>query len=63
MLSLRDLTYTEIAIRIILSVLFGGILGMESGMKNRGAGLRTYMLGGRSLDQRLRGTCPRHRAL
>lgn len=44
MLSLRDLTYTEIAIRIILSVLFGGILGMERGMKNRGAGLRTYML-------------------
>ena len=39
MLSLRDLTYTEIAIRIILSVLFGGILGMERGMKNRGAGL------------------------
>ena len=29
MLSLRDLTYTEIATRIILSVLFGGILGME----------------------------------
>lgn len=44
MLSLRDLTYTEIATRIILSVLFGGILGMERGMKNRGAGLRTYML-------------------
>lgn len=44
MLSLRDLTYTEIAIRIVLSVLFGGILGMERGMKNRGAGLRTYML-------------------
>ena len=43
MLSLRDLTYTEIAIRIILSVLFGGILGMERGMKNRGAGLRTYI--------------------
>lgn len=42
MLSLRDLTYTEIATRIILSVLFGGILGMERGMKNRGAGLRTY---------------------
>ena len=36
MLSLRDLTYTEIATRIILSVLFGGILGMERGMKNRG---------------------------
>ena len=44
MLSLRDLTYNEIAIRIILSVLFGGILGMEHGMKNHGAGLRTYML-------------------
>ena len=27
MLRLRDLTYTEIAIRIILSILFGGILG------------------------------------
>ena len=39
MLSLRDLTYTEIAIRIILSVLFGDILGMERGMKNHGVGL------------------------
>ena len=44
MLSLRDLTYTEIATRIILSVLFGGILGMEHGMKNHEVGLRTYML-------------------
>lgn len=44
MLSLRDLTYIEIAIRIILSVLFGDILGMERGMKNHGVGLRTYML-------------------
>lgn len=44
MLSIRELTYTAIAIRILLSVLLGGMIGMERGLKNRPAGLRTYML-------------------
>ena len=31
-------------LRIILSLILGGILGLERGMKNRPAGFRTYML-------------------
>ena len=41
---LRDLNLFSILIRICLSVLVGGILGMERGKKNRPAGLRTYIL-------------------
>ena len=44
MLTLRTLTYTSMALRILLAILLGGIIGMERGMKNRPAGLRTYML-------------------
>ena len=33
-----------IVIRILVSVVLGGIIGLERGMKNRPAGLRTYML-------------------
>ena len=42
--TVRALTYSSVTIRIFLSVLLGGIVGMERGMKNRPAGLRTYML-------------------
>jgi len=41
---LRDLNVVSISLRIILSVLIGGILGIERGTKNRPAGLRTYIL-------------------
>ncbi|MDD5863363.1 MAG: MgtC/SapB family protein [Firmicutes bacterium] len=44
MLELRELTVTGIVLRILVSVVLGGIIGMERGMKNRPAGLRTYML-------------------
>lgn len=44
MLTFRPLTYTAIALRVVLAVILGGIIGMERGMKNRPAGLRTYML-------------------
>jgi len=44
MLTLRALTYASMALRILLAILLGGIIGMERGMKNRPAGLRTYML-------------------
>ena len=44
MLTLRTLTYTSMVLRILLAILLGGIIGMERGMKNRPAGLRTYML-------------------
>ncbi len=40
----RELTMTAIAVRIFLAVLIGGVLGFERGLKNRPAGLRTYML-------------------
>ena len=43
-MELREVTYLAVAIRIFAAVLIGGILGMERGMKNRPAGLRTYML-------------------
>lgn len=44
MLPVREVTYTAIALRLILSALLGGLIGMERGLKNRPAGLRTYML-------------------
>lgn len=44
MAHLRDLNLVSILLRICLSVLVGGILGMERGKKNRPAGLRTYIL-------------------
>ncbi|MBQ2650411.1 MAG: MgtC/SapB family protein [Clostridia bacterium] len=44
MLTLRTLTYSSMALRILLAILLGGVIGMERGMKNRPAGLRTYML-------------------
>ena len=44
MLTIRELTLGSIAIRILVSIVLGGIIGVERGMKNRPAGLRTYML-------------------
>lgn len=41
---LRDLNFISILFRIFLSVLIGGILGVERGKKNRPAGLRTHIL-------------------
>jgi putative Mg2+ transporter-C (MgtC) family protein len=41
---LREVTYLAVILRIVTAVVFGGILGMERGLKNRPAGLRTYML-------------------
>lgn len=41
---MHELTYLEIAIRIFLAILLGGALGLERGLKNRPAGMRTYML-------------------
>lgn len=44
MLELRELTMTGIIVRILVAIILGGIIGLERGMKNRPAGLRTYML-------------------
>lgn len=40
----RDLTIWSLLIRLGLSMLLGGILGIERGQKRRAAGFRTYML-------------------
>ena len=40
----REVTYLAVALRILAAVMIGGLLGIERGMKNRAAGLRTYML-------------------
>lgn len=40
----RELNILSITIRIILSLLIGGIMGIERGRKNRPAGFRTYIL-------------------
>lgn len=40
----REVTYLSVVIRIICAVIVGGIIGIERSIKNRPAGLRTYML-------------------
>ena len=41
---LREVTLLSVVVRIFAAALVGGLLGMEREMKNRAAGLRTYML-------------------
>lgn len=41
---LRDVTWISVIIRILVAFLLGGALGVERGLKQRPAGLRTYML-------------------
>ena len=43
-MELRELTYLAVGLRPLVALIMGGILGLERGMKNRPAGLRTYML-------------------
>ncbi len=43
-LILRNVTYLSILLRPLCALIIGGIIGLERGMKNRPAGLRTYML-------------------
>lgn len=42
--TLRELTVVSAVVRIIVSVILGGIIGFERGLKNRPAGFRTYIL-------------------
>ena len=44
MFELRELTLLSVLLRILTAVFLGGAIGLERGMKNRPAGLRTYML-------------------
>lgn len=39
-----EISLTHVAVRIAIALLLGGILGMERGLKQRPAGLRTHML-------------------
>lgn len=41
---LREVTYLAVALRILAAAFLGGMMGLERGLKNRAAGLRTYML-------------------
>ena len=43
-MGLRELTYLAVVLRITVAFLLGGILGLERGLKQRPAGLRTHML-------------------
>ena len=41
---LREVTILAVVLRILAAVIVGGLIGLERGLKNRPAGLRTYML-------------------
>ncbi len=41
---LREVTYFAVILRILAAAILGGFMGLERGLKNRAAGLRTYML-------------------
>ncbi len=41
---LRELNIWAIGLKLLLSMLFGGMIGLERGRKRRPAGFRTYML-------------------
>lgn len=41
---LREINVWSVMLRLVLAVIFGGIIGLERGRKRRAAGLRTYML-------------------
>ena len=43
-MELREVTYLAVALRILMAVILGGLLGLERELKNRPAGMRTYML-------------------
>ena len=42
--TIREVTQLAVAVRIVAAVILGGLIGLERGLKNRAAGLRTYML-------------------
>ncbi len=43
-MDIREVTYWAVVIRILCAIILGGMIGLERGLKNRPAGLRTYML-------------------
>lgn len=43
-MQLREVTLLAVVIRIVLAIIIGGLIGFERELKNRPAGLRTYMV-------------------
>ena len=43
-MALREVTILAVVLRITVAVIVGGLIGLERGLKNRPAGMRTYML-------------------
>ena len=43
-LELREVTLLSVALRVAAAIIVGGLIGLERGLKNRPAGLRTYMV-------------------
>ncbi len=43
-MELREVTYLAVVLRIVAAAILGGVIGLEREIKNRAAGLRTYML-------------------
>ena len=43
-MEIREVTYLAVGMRVFASILIGGLIGLDRGMKNRPAGMRTYML-------------------
>ena len=43
-MELREVTYIAVILRIVVSIVLGGLIGLDRGLKNRPAGLRTYMV-------------------
>ena len=41
---LRDFNFVSVAVRIVLCMLIGGVLGIERGKQGRAAGMRTHIL-------------------
>lgn len=42
--NLQELNFITIIVRVLLSIIFGGIIGLDRSRKNRPAGFRTYIL-------------------
>ena len=40
----RQLNFASVLLRLVLAMVFGGMIGLERGRKHRAAGFRTYML-------------------
>ena len=41
---IREVTLLSVFLRILISVIIGGLIGLDRGLKNRPAGMRTYMV-------------------